>query len=63
MTNSNIKRPLATSGGIVLLTLGIALFGGSFVLTIDGLRAAGIALSALGIVLLLVASLLKGKTK
>lgn len=43
-------------GGIVLLTLGIALFGGSFVLEIDGLRAAGIGLGVVGLVLLLASS-------
>ncbi len=41
------------NAGLVFLVLGIAQFGGSFVLEISGLWAAGIGLMVLGAVLML----------
>lgn len=50
------KQAVIRSGGIIFLTLGIAFFGGSYVLDIDGLRAAGIGLAVVGLVMLFLRS-------
>jgi small neutral amino acid transporter SnatA (MarC family) len=54
---SKSKQAIVRSGGIVFLTLGIAFVGGSYVLDIDGLRAAGIGLAVIGLVMLFIRSL------
>jgi|GEM_PF-3252142 len=55
-------RVLGGTGGIVFFTLGIAFFGGSLVLDIDGLQSAGIGLGVIGLIIMLVTGLAKTKT-
>jgi len=54
------RKAAMLGGGIALLTVGVALFGGSYVLEISGLRGAGIALFLIGLILMLASSRLQG---
>ena len=53
---ANQKKVALLGLGIPLLAVGVALFGGSFVLEISGLRGAGIVLFILGLIFLLIPS-------
>ncbi len=59
MASEVSKWSLGLVGGIVFLALGGGLFGGSFVLAIDGIRTAGIGFGVVGLVLLLVSGFKK----
>jgi hypothetical protein len=61
MINNRSTKAAALSGGVILFALGIAFFGGSYVLEIDGLRASGIGLAVIGIVLMLISARQKRK--